>query len=111
MPTDSQENIDKWNRNMTKNCDAFKVRRGDFNPASWQGKVGKVHIGKDKAGYMKVMYSILDSAPGVPPIQQQAPATASAPHTVKNQYPQPEPSSYTPPVAPADGFADDDIVF
>jgi len=63
-PTGDVEKIAKWNSQRTRDCDAFGVSRGDFRPESWFGKIGTVHIGKDNAGYMKVLWSVAD--PTVP---------------------------------------------
>jgi len=58
-PSD-QEMLVKWEKAMTRNCDAFGVRRGDFTPSSWNGRRGIVHIGKDKDGkFMKVLWSVV----------------------------------------------------
>ena len=59
-PMNDQDKLVKWEKAMTKNCDAFGVRRGDFAPSSWQGKRGFVHIGKDKDGkFMKILWSVV----------------------------------------------------
>ena len=89
-PTDDEEKIAKWNEQRTRDFDAFGVARGDFRPQSWVGKRGRVHIAKDGKGYMKVLWSLTDSAPdqeapsqsfgsGQKPAQQTAPASPKVP--------------------------------
>ena len=86
-PTDDEEKIAKWNEQRTRDFDAFGVARGDFRPQSWVGKRGRVHIAKDGKGYMKVLWSLTDSAPeqeapsqsfgsGQKPAQQTRPASS-----------------------------------
>lgn len=60
IPTGDIEKMHKWNKAMTKNCDAFGVKRLDFEPSHWAGKTGFVHIGKNtKTGYMEVKWAVL----------------------------------------------------
>jgi hypothetical protein len=92
------DRMDKWNKAMTRNADAFGVQRGDFRPASWAGKVGRVHIGKDARGYMQVKWSIPpDAVPETPKPAPAAPKQFGAPP--------PQPANAVPPAD--DGFEDE----
>lgn len=74
IPTDDVEKIQKWNRQMTKNADAFGVRRLDFNPKSWVNKTGWLHIGKNtKTGYMEVKWAVLKDEVGKPAPKEMKP--------------------------------------
>ena len=111
IPRDDVEKIDKWNRQRTKDCDAFKVQRGDFRPQSWAGKVGWLHIGKNtKSGYMEVKWSMLESElsePGPAPLPSKpAPIVQKTEETFNDfdaaaEYPENNtPGDYSP----SDGF-------
>lgn len=66
-PTDDLEKMEKWNKQRTRDADAFGVQRGDFRPTSWAGKVGYVHIGKnEKNGYMEVKWSVIKNTDAMP---------------------------------------------
>lgn len=69
-PVGDAEKMQSWNEQRTRDADAFGVQRGDFRPESWNGKTGWVHVGPDKAGYLKVKWSVLKPKGGTP-----APAT------------------------------------
>lgn len=88
-PTEDKEKIENWDKYMTRFFDAFKIPRGNLNPQTWAGKVGKVHIAKDAKGYMKIMYAVVE----------QAPAPAAVPVKPAPTKPAPQPSN--------DGFPDD----
>jgi hypothetical protein len=77
IPTDDPEKLIKWNRAMTKNCDAFGVKRLDFRAASWANKTGWVHIGKNtKTGYMEVKWALLKEEVGKPAPKEMTKADA-----------------------------------
>ena len=95
------ENLEKWNKARTRDADAFGVRRGDFNPASWTGKVGKVHIGKDKKGYMQVSYSLSPDSP-----HEEVRAPKPAPKPVDDPF-----DTAPSKAAQADDGFEDDIPF
>lgn len=47
----TQEDIDKWNKQMTSFFDCFGIGRGDFNYASWRGHTGICKVVTKKTGY------------------------------------------------------------
>jgi hypothetical protein len=73
-----QEKLENWQKSRTRDADAFGVQRGDFNPNSWRGKTGMVHIGKDAKGYMKVLYSLIPDT-AAPAAAPAAPTSVSEP--------------------------------
>jgi hypothetical protein len=98
--TSDQEKLENWQKARTRDADAFGVKRGDFNPNSWRGKTGMVHIGKDAKGYMKVMYSLTPDAIGP---EHSAP-TPSAPAAAPAKQPQ---NDWGQPAKKVDDFTDE----
>lgn len=100
---EDMEKLEKWRKARTRDADAFGVNRGDFNPASWCGKVGVVHIGKDKNGYMQVQWSV--------PPNASAPAQSAVPMQQGRDYPPPNAPHAGPALAPGGNNFTDDIPF
>jgi hypothetical protein len=63
-PVGDKEKMQSWNEQRTRDADAFGVERGDFRPEAWRGKTGWIHVGPDKAGYIKVKWSLLKPKTG-----------------------------------------------
>lgn len=93
-PVNDPDKLDIWNKARTRDADAFGVQRGNFDPRAWNGKIGYVHIAKDKNGYMKVVWSIVKADASQSPAPTPAPAPRQGP-------------AARPPVTPQDDFSDD----
>lgn len=96
-PEGDADRMQKWNEQRTRDADAFGVQRGDFRPEAWRGKTGWVHVGKNKKGYMNILWSVIKKD------ASSNPASSSRPMQEGKDYPPLKGS--TPPASAAPAFS------
>ena len=103
----TEEDLKRWNREMTTFFDCFGIAPGDFNCSSWVGKIGFCKVAEQydanepdkKSKKFKAIY------PQTPEKEEQPmPSTApvNAPAPVQPEEYQPAPETVTPPDFPED---------